>query len=103
MTAQRGHFELLDELAFVLHGQGCREDSDGSGCAGICVDDAKALLPLVQRYAAERVEAAALAVEELRPHIPPSTDPDQRTRIVQRSSFNRAASAVRAVAEGDKP
>lgn len=71
-------------------------------------DLVEALLPVVvaaeARGRAEAVARAVQAVEALRPHIPPSTDPDRRTRVIQRSSFNRAASAVRAlVAEKDVP
>lgn len=123
-VAQRGHYErdeeIREQLAQALlptlpHSVGCHAHGVQSTGKCICVnrraqraaEAADALLPSVSRLiaqgAADAVELAARAVEELRPHIPPSTDPDRRTRIVQRSSFNRAASAVRAVAEGGKP
>lgn len=56
------------------------------------------------RRAAERAVAAALPVlletlaeqiNERRPHIPPSTDPARRERLIVRSTLNQTARLVR--------
>ena len=54
--------DALDEVAYVLHGQGC-----GEVC--VCVDDARALLPVLagleQRWRADEREQALRPFEEL--------------------------------------
>jgi hypothetical protein len=47
---------------------------------------------------AQVLEEAAAAIDGLRPLIPPSTSPDRRVKIIERSTLARAASSVRALA-----
>ncbi len=44
------------------------------------------------------LEQAAAAIEAERPTIPPSTSPDRRIKVIERSTLSRAAKTVRALA-----
>jgi hypothetical protein len=62
----------------------------------------RAALEAQETVRRDAVVRATLAVEAMRPHIPPSNDPERRTAVIVRSTLNRAARVVRATLDGDR-
>lgn len=79
------------------------QDGQADSYAMRCALSAVDLSDHDRAVAADALRQAADDLEAQKPHIPPSTDPQRSTRVIQRSTLNAAIRRLRARAEEDRP